>query len=331
MKIAIAGAGLVGRLIGWQLTKDEHQVVLYEKNARNDKTATSYVAASMLAPLSEYPDCEPSIWDMACSSAPLWRTWLKELDVPHGFDGSVVVAHAQDSSLLRKFQRTLAVADLDGVSTLSSSELQDLEPALAHRFSTALYLQGEGWIDNHRLLDQLGGRCGRIHFNREVEPENLDSDIVIDCRGMGSDDQQLRGVRGEIVRVRATEVDLKRPVRLMHPKYQLYISPRPAHVYVIGATQLESASTTAMTVRSALELLSAAYTVHSGFAEAEILELGVGLRPAYPDNLPRVQWDQGILNVNGLYRHGYLVAPSVVQAVLQEVSSVCKYSLTANQ
>ena len=331
MNIAIAGAGLLGRLIGWQLTRDGHQVDLYEKESRNHKGGTSYVAASMLAPLSEYPDCEPSIWDMAHASVALWRDWLDELNVSHGFDGSVVVAHAQDAPLLEKFQRTLTLAELPGVKKLSARQLSVLEPALALRFSSGLFLQDEGWLDNHQLLEELGRRCGTIHFNSLVDPDSLDGDVVLDCRGMGSEDQELRGVRGEIVRVRATEVDLHHPVRLMHPKYQLYVSPRRDHVYVIGATQIESSASTPMTVRSALELLSAAYTVHSGFAEAEILELAVGIRPAFPDNLPRVQWRNGVLSVNGLYRHGYLVAPSVVQTVMQEVSSVCKYSLTANQ
>ena len=156
-------------------------------------------------------------------------------------------------------------------------------------------------------------------------------DINIDCRGKDADDSDLRGVRGEAIRVFAPEVRLIRSVRLMHPKYQLYVSPRPDNVYVIGATQIESSATTPMTVRSALELLSAAYTLHAGFAEAEILELNVGVRPAYPDNVPRVQWRNGVLQINGLYRHGYLVAPAVIQAAMDEVRAVCKYSLTASR
>lgn len=330
MKIAIAGAGLAGRLLGWQLTEDGHEVVIHEKRTKGDRSSTSFVAASMLAPISEYPDCEPSVYDMALESVGLWRSWLPKLGVDHGFDGSVLVAHAQDAALLHKFQRTLSLADVDGVNQLSSEALASLEPALAERFTSGLHLEGEGWLDNRGLLDALEQRCGSIRFNSHAHPDSLEGDVVVDCRGIDSDESELRGVRGEIVRVRAPEVELNRPVRLMHPKYQLYISPRADHVYVIGATQIESASDASMSVRSALELLSAAYTVHAGFAEAEIVELSVGIRPAYPDNLPRVQWRDGVLNVNGLYRHGYLIAPSVIKAAQQEVNSVCKYSLTAS-
>jgi glycine oxidase len=64
-------------------------------------------------------------------------------------------------------------------------------------------------------------------------------------------------------------------------------------------------------VRSALELLSAAYAVHPAFGEARIVEIGAGLRPAFPDNLPRVLRRGRTVYHNGLYRHGFLLAPAL--------------------
>lgn len=285
----------------------------------------------MLAPISEYPDCDPAIWQMAQASLQTWPDILNELHVPYAFDGSLVVAHTQDAPLLRKFLRTLERARLSGVIELSASELTTLEPELGDRFTAGLHLIGEGWLDNRVLLRALEREGGEVHFEHPVDPREMSGDINVDCRGKDADDPELRGVRGEAIRVFAPDVHLGRPIRLMHPKYQLYVSPRAANVYVIGATQIESAATSPMTVRSALELLSAAYTLHAGFAEAEILELNVGVRPAYPDNVPRVQWRDDVLQINGLYRHGYLVAPAVVQAAMDEIETVCKYSLTASQ
>ena len=57
---------------------------------------------------------------------------------------------------------------------------------------------------------------------------------------------------------------------------------------MIGATMIESEHRGPMTVRSALELLSAAFALHPAFAEAEILEFGADVRPAFSDNLPHV-------------------------------------------
>ena len=123
-----------------------------------------------------------------------------------------------------------------------------------------------------------------------------------------------------MVRLYAPEVSLNRPVRLMHPRYPIYIVPKPNHEFVIGATEIESQSTKPMTLRSAMELLSAAYTVHSGFAEAEILEMQAGLRPSLPDNRPLVEKQGKRIVINGLYRHGYLLAPKVVEMALEQIN-----------
>src|SRR5690606_7008687 len=101
---------------------------------------------------------------------------------------------------------------------------------------------------------------------------------------------------------------------------KLYISPRPDHRYVIGATEIESDSMAPVTVRSSLELLSALYTVHGGFAEATVEHSFAHCRPAMPDNLPVVDYHPGLLRVNGLYRHGYVLAPSVVEGALSRLN-----------
>ena len=145
-------------------------------------------------------------------------------------------------------------------------------------------------------------------------------DRVIDCRGLGAKPQwnALRGVRGEVIRVHAPEVALQRPTRLVHPRYPLYIAPKPGGVFVIGATEIESDDMSPASVRSTLELLSAAYAVHSGFAEARILEIATQCRPTLPDNLPAIrQVHPRVLQINGLYRHGFMIAPAVLDAAME--------------
>ena len=84
---------------------------------------------------------------------------------------------------------------------------------------------------------------------------------------------------------------------------------------MIGATMIESAEKGAMSVRSAIELLSAAYALHPAFGEAEVLEMSADVRPAFPDNEPRVVARDGRLFLNGAYRHGYLLAPDLAAQV----------------
>ena len=70
-----------------------------------------------------------------------------------------------------------------------------------------------------------------------------------------------------------------------------------------------------MTIRSALELLGLAYALHPGFGEAEIVELGAGVRPSFPDNVPAIVARGRTIYVNGMYRHGFLTAPVLAEAV----------------
>jgi glycine oxidase len=161
------------------------------------------------------------------------------------------------------------------------------------------------------LHEKLRQKGVDIRYQTEVDPKSL-SGIVIDCRGLAArgDLPELRGVKGEIAIVETNEVKLARPVRLLHPRWPLYVVPRPEGRFLIGATSIETEDWR-VSVRSALELLTAAYALHPAFAEARIVELGAGLRPAFPDNLPRIQVSGEKIAVNGLYRHGFLLAPAL--------------------
>lgn len=327
MRIGIAGAGLMGRLIGWRLTLAGHDVTLCERARRHAPGSAAHVAAAMIAPMSELPDSEPEVARMGWSGLAVWRRWLGELAVSHAFEGAVAVAHRSDEALLEAFERVLLARSPHAPERLDRARIEEVEPELAPVFHRGLFLPEEGWIDNRALLAALQTRCGHIEYGVDAEAELLQGDAlrrfdhVLDCRGAHAGEPGLRGVRGEVARLKAPEVRLRRPVRLMHPRYQLYVAPRDDDEYVVGATQIESESCGRVTVRSALELLSAAFSLHTGFAEAEIVELNAGLRAAFDDNVPRVYWRQGVLRVNGLYRHGFLAAPAIVEAALQELAT----------
>jgi glycine oxidase len=134
--------------------------------------------------------------------------------------------------------------------------------------------------------------------------------------------QNSGGVRGKIVRVHAPEIELRHMLRLLHSRYQVYIVPRAEGRLVIGATSVESDDHSPVSVRGALELLTSAHSVLPELAEARILELSTQVRPALPNNLPALHFDPlgKLLYVNGLYRHGFLLTPTVVEKVLALLS-----------
>jgi glycine oxidase len=118
-----------------------------------------------------------------------------------------------------------------------------------------------------------------------------------------------------MVVLRARDITLTRPVRLLHPRVPLYIVPRDDGLFMLGATQIESGNRGPASLRSVMELLSAAYALDPGFGEAEVLEIGSDARPAFPDNLPRVTARGDTLYANGLFRHGFLLAPALARNV----------------
>ncbi|WP_205187166.1 FAD-dependent oxidoreductase, partial [Burkholderia sp. LMG 13014] len=166
----------------------------------------------------------------------------------------------------------------------------------------------------------LAERGVDLHWHVTIDDANLPAaHFTIDCRGLGAKPAlpALRGIRGEVARVRAPGIGLTRPVRLLHPRYPLYIAPKQDDLYVIGATEVEGEDMSPVSVRSALELLSAAFSVHPAFGEARILELNAQCRPTLPDHRPAVIWDgASTLAVNGLYRHGFMIAPEVAHAAV---------------
>lgn len=343
--IGIAGAGLLGRIIAWKLLKQGHRVTLFDagtidSNGLDFTPSAAHTAAGMIAPLSEAVSNEKFVYAMGMSSLQLWPDWLEELKADTGQTvsfskkGSLLVAHPQDHQLLKQFIDDLQRLQLTDVNVglMTAKQIEACEPSLGDRFQQGLFLQPEAHIDNRQLLQVLlnaisinGGQCvphTRVHvsaYKITSSERQYTFDRVYDCRGCGAKPQwsQLRGVRGELMRVHSNEIKLARPVRLMHPRYQLYIVPKSENQFVIGATQIESEDRSPISIRSSLELSSALYTINPAFSEARILESAVNLRPALNDNRPKIRFNDGLVEVNGLYRHGFLLAPVVVDHLMK--------------
>ncbi len=344
-KYAIVGGGLMGRLLALALAKGGAQVDLFDKSGSDAAHAAARIAAAMLSPLAESAITEDSVVRMGLYSLPRWKALINDLTESVYFqqNGTLILWHRQDASDAERFAAHLkkncrANPDLSAPQKLNNEALRELEPGVAERFTQGLYLPNEGQLDNRQLLDALATELKLLnvncHWHTEIDPEPLRKEssykAVIDCRGTGAKEpwssgespNTLRGVRGEVVRLYAPEVKLRRPTRLIHPRYPIYIAPKENDVYVVGATEIESDDLSEMSVRSAMELLSAVYTVHSGFAEARILEMATQCRPTLKNNLPEIRSrkDKGLADlimINGLYRHGFMIAPAVLDCALQ--------------
>ncbi len=341
-RVAVVGAGIAGRLCAWRLLLAGHQVTVFDKDNIESGSAASHVAAGMLAPYSELESSEELIFSLGCNAMALWQAWIEELKIPNAYQpvGTMVIAHASDQTELFQFKRQLQFKSRnqqgrcagDDYSELDAQGLACHEPELSARFTQAIRLLRESYVNPPEVLSALATAIKRLGGQWlestpvielgpgwvQTEQKKMSFDALVDCRGMGakSGAMPLRGVRGEVIEVYAPEVKLTSMVRLMHPRYRLYLVPRPNHHYVLGATQIETEDYSPASVQSALELLSALYTIHPGFAEARITALRTNCRPAMADNLPRIHYQTGLIEINGLFRHGYLLAPLLAGAMV---------------
>jgi len=310
--ITIAGAGITGLWQALTLARRGHRVQLLERSPEPFAQAASRLAGAMLAPYCEAEAAEAVVRDLGLRSIALWRATYPGLIG----NGTLVVAGTRDRAELTRFARMT-----EGFDKLDAEELHALEPGLEGRFAAGLYYREEGHMVPSEamayLLDAAKSAGAAVAFGAAWPGVAATGQIVIDCRGLAARSELpgLRGVRGERVVVRTTEVALKRPVRLLHPRHPLYVVPWGGGLFMLGATVIESEDAGPVTVRSALELLGSAYALHPAFAEAEIVEIGAGVRPAFADNVPKIVVRGRIVHVNGLYRHGFLLAPTLAELV----------------
>ncbi len=334
-RIAIAGAGLLGRLVAWQLARAGHPVDVFDPlpdpTARG---AAGWTAAGMLSPVAELECADADVFALGLRSLDLWPDLVAGL--PARVDlhrrGSLLLAHRGDEGSAQRVVGLLADKAPPGHApqSLPLNELASLEPDVrgpAH----AWLLPHEGQIDTVQAMAALaeGARSAgaRFHWGQAVTRTEagalhtgegrFTADWVFDLRGTGARPQlPVRGVRGEILHLHAPGVRLSRPVRLLHPRHRVYIVPRRDDRILVGASEIESEDRSPISLRTTVELLAAAHSVLPALAEARVVHTETNLRPALPDNLPRLESEPGLTRINGLFRHGWLIAPALAERAL---------------
>ena len=306
----------MGLTAAHQLALRGASVTIYDRR-REVGRGCSWWAGGMLALWCEMESAEPLIGDLGLESLAYWREHFPNVINK----GSLVVAPPRDTPDLKRFAARTSHFDI-----IDGPRIAALEPDLAGRFETGLFFKDEAHLDPRQALSFLKERLQKdfgvtFKMDADVRPEALDASYVLDCRGYEARDvlSDLRGVKGEMLIVRSTEISLARPIRLLHPRIPVYIVPRDDHHFMVGATMIESSDQSRISARSMVELLNATYALHPSFGEAEIIETGTDVRPAFPDNLPRIRRSGNILRLNGLYRHGYLGAPALARRAAEIV------------
>ncbi|WP_339949394.1 FAD-dependent oxidoreductase [uncultured Albimonas sp.] len=304
MRARVLGAGVAGLCVAQELVVRNCKVTVFDPAPGPGPHGCSWWAGGMLAPFCEGESAEEPVVRLGQQAA----DWWERRGVAVTRRGTLVVTPSRDRRELDRFERRVS-----GSRRLDAAELAALEPDLGGRFDRALHVAAEAHLDPRAALIQLRRSLEQAGVDFVAEA-GLPQGLTFDCRGLAARDAlaTLRGVKGEMAVLRSADLRLTRPVRLLHPRFPLYIVPRGDGLFMLGATQIES-DDRRRSVRSVLELLSAAYALHPAFGEAEVVEIGADARPAFPDNLPRLVRRGDTIHVNGLFRHGFLLAPALAR------------------
>jgi len=349
--VVIVGGGVIGLSIAWRAAEAGFRVTVCDPDPGR---GASWVAAGMLAPVTEAAVVEAALTSLGLVSARMWPTFAAEVEAASGIDpclrsdGTLVVAF--DSDDRRALEELLAVHRALGLSSewLSPGECRRLEPLLSPRVRGGVAVAGDWQVDNRALLGALVG----AGHNRNVEMRRK---AVVCLRGDGTridgvelDDGEVlrpavvvlaagawsgqvggvppsarppvRPVRGEIIRLSGPADDpvLLRTVRACVRGRSVYLVPRRNGEVVVGASMQEAGFASTVRAGAISELLGDAIAVVPAVAELDLVETTARLRPGTPDNGPILGPTpvDGLLLATGHHRNGILLAPLTALALV---------------
>ncbi|MGI2033464.1 glycine oxidase ThiO [Rhizobium panacihumi] len=313
----VKGAGVAGLAVAYELLRRGEDVDIVDFQDTVGQGA-SHFAGGMLAPYCEREAAEEIVLTLGLDAAEWWDQAVPGAVIRNG---TLVVAQPRDLTDLTRF-----ASRTTGHVWLGRQEIADLESSLAGRFEKALFFDKEAHLDPRRALTGLAKAIrnlgGLFHLGWGPPPKK-NYTAVLDCTGPAAIPHipGLRGVRGEMLYLETSEVALSRPVRMLHPRHPIYVVPRDDHRFMVGATMIETDDDGPISARSLMELLNAAYALHPAFGEARVVETGVGIRPAFDDNVPRVVETESGLAIAGMHRHGFLLAPAMAKKAATRLSN----------
>ena len=346
----VVGGGTIGLSSAWRMALRGMDVAVVDPEPGR---GASWVAAGMLAPVSEVHYGEEPLLALTMASARRWPVFAAELEADAGTGigyrrSGTLVVDVDDgdrawSDELFRFQCSLGL----DVDRLSARRVRELEPNVAPGVRSGMLVTGDHQVQTRRFVTALLAAAAKrgVEFHR-APATAVDVDGGTVARGVHTDDASLtapvvvlaagcwsqsiaglpdgvlppvRPVKGQILRL-AGDADrplLERSVRGVVQGSSVYLVPRADGTVVVGATVEEQGFDTTVTAGAVYELLRDARRVVPGISELALTEARAGLRPGSPDNAPMVGTTvvDGLLVATGHYRNGILLSPLTADAV----------------
>jgi glycine oxidase len=348
-RVHVVGGGVIGLSCAWELSRNGHDVTVVAPEPGRD--GASWVAAGMLAPVTEVQFGEDALTRLRVEGARLWPAFAADLEAAGGhaigYDRAGTVTVALDASDRACLDDLLAHQLALGLAAhrRSASECRRLVPALSPALRGGIEVPGDHRVDNRALLAALVEACRLAGVSFEAAtvaalapgPElvltdghRLGADCVLLAAGTGLSSiggleeaglPAVRPVKGHILRLGPLGARpaplLTHTVRGLVRGNSVYLVPRRDGSLVVGATVEERGGDTAVQAGAVHELLCDARAIVPGVDELALLEAVAGLRPATADNTPRIGWTalDAVAVATGHFRNGILLAPLTAGAI----------------
>jgi glycine oxidase len=344
--VVVVGGGIIGCAIAYELAKVGCAVTLLERGLPGAEASSA--AAGLLAPVGESRQPGP-FQELALKSWRLYPAVVAELreqtgvDVEHMTAGTLYpILHRTGPDVVRE-RTTWPLAREFGVRMVEAAELAGLEPALSKEVRWALFVQGDHWVNNQRLVAAYATAAARRGATLRNGTEA--SRILVEggrARGVIADGERIAGdwvilaagawsgtlagpggVRLPVAPVRGQMFAVNNvPPLLAHAVHaeKVYLVPRPSGELLVGATVEHAGFLRAVTPDGIGGLIAAATELVPELGQRPIVRSWCGFRPWAPDGLPILgPWPdvEGLLVATGHYRNGILLAP-VTAAALAE-------------
>lgn len=339
LRVLVVGGGIVGCACAWELARAGCKVTLIERGRPGAEA--SGAAAGLLAPTGE--STGTAFRRLAIESWRMYPEVVRELRERTGLDpehvtrGTVYpVADDAPGGATADWTRAPGVT----AELWDRGAIETHEPALSPRVRRAVFVAGDHWIDNQRLVAAYARAA--VSAGVALRADRTVSRLLVEGG-------RVRGVVAAGVRIEADAVlvaagawttallaEVGAPVPVEPRRGQMvalahvppvlahcvhgdvYLVPRLSGELLIGATVEEAGFVRAVTAEGMAWLLGAAIELVPALAGLPVARTWCGFRPWAPDGLPVLgPWPgiAGLWLATAHFRNGILLAPVTARLI----------------
>jgi glycine oxidase len=346
--VAIAGGGLIGGAIAFELARSGLRVALFDRQQPGE--GSSWAAAGILSPAPENAGMISTV-PLSRASLNLYPEFVAAVEeisgqsVGYRARGTLEALFSTDAQ--EKLSTIIALHHGLGLKAepVSAEDAREMEPALSPELEAAVFRPDEACVDNRELTKAVltaaersgvkifgasnvqsiakdGGRCDGLF----VDGEKVESRWTVIAAGCSSAEIKgaahyapVRPAKGQMIALRAEGFTIERVLWSDH----VYLVPRNDGRILAGATVEYVGFNKKVTAGAVQKILAAALQLAPALADAQIEETWAGLRPDAPDHLAIIGPTDldGLLVATGHFRSGILLAPITAQLIREWITT----------